>query len=136
LPQPGLAEVLGPFACEEVIRDLLASASRPYRNLIGVACGRSRGRQLVPIIRNLFANRGYRSSILFLFDLRLSLINPAQLDLIEREIAWCGRLVAVRICGEIEMGFAGHDDMRPSMHRRYGEPVRRIETGLRRDERP
>jgi hypothetical protein len=44
--------------------------------------------------------------------------------------------VAVRICSEIEMGFAGHDHVCPGMHRRYGEPVRRIETGLRRDERP
>jgi hypothetical protein len=56
--------------------------------------------------------------------------------LIERQIAWCGRLVSVRICSEIEMGFAGHDYVRPGMHRRYGEPVRRIQTRLRSDQRP
>jgi hypothetical protein len=56
--------------------------------------------------------------------------------LIEREIAWRGRFVPVPICSEIEMGFAGHDYMHPVMQRCYGEPVRRIQTGLRRDERP
>ena len=74
-------------------------------------------------------------SFLFL-DLRLPLIDPAQLNLIEREIARCGRMVPVPICSEIEMGFAGHDDMRAVMHRCYGEPVRRIQARLRRDERP
>jgi hypothetical protein len=56
--------------------------------------------------------------------------------LIECEIAWCGRIVSVPICCEIEMGFAGHDYMHPVMQRCYGEPVRRIQTRPRRDERP
>jgi hypothetical protein len=56
--------------------------------------------------------------------------------LIEREIAWCGRLVSVPICSEIEMGFAGHNYMHPVMQRCYGEAVRRVQTRLRRDERP
>jgi hypothetical protein len=56
--------------------------------------------------------------------------------LIEREIAWCGRLVPVCICSEIEMGLAGHDDMCAGVPRRYGQPVRRIQARLRRHERP
>ena len=81
-------------------------------------------------------NRCHYSSVLFLFNLRLPFVDPAQLNLIKRKIAWCGRLLAVRICSEIEMGFAGHDHMRPGMHGRYGEAIRRIQTGLRGDERP
>jgi hypothetical protein len=44
LPQTGLAEILRPFACEQVTGDLRTSASRPHGDLIGVAPGRSRGR--------------------------------------------------------------------------------------------
>jgi hypothetical protein len=29
--------------------------------------------------------------------------------LIERRIAWYGRVVSVRLRGEVEVGFAGHD---------------------------
>src|SRR5271155_2251249 len=97
LPQTSLAEILRPFACEEVTRDLLTSSARPHGDFIGVAHGRSRGRQLVAIARNFFANRRHYTSVLFLFHLRLLLIDPAQLNLIESEIAWCGRLVSVRI---------------------------------------
>jgi hypothetical protein len=38
--------------------------------------------------------------------------------------------------GEIEMGLAGHDDMHVVVQMRNGEPVRRIQAGLRRDECP
>src|SRR5271154_6975993 len=86
LPQTSLAEVLRPFACEEVIRDLRTSGTRPHRDFIGVARGCSRSRQLVPIIRKSLANCRYNSSIFFLFDLGLPLIDSAQLNLIEREI--------------------------------------------------
>jgi hypothetical protein len=44
--------------------------------------------------------------------------------------------VSVRIRGEIEMGFARHDDMRPAMQRCNGQPVRRIQAGLCREKRP
>src|SRR5271165_2651691 len=56
LPQTSLAEVLRPFACEEIIGNLRTSAARPHGDLVGVAARRSRGRQLVPIIRNFLAN--------------------------------------------------------------------------------
>jgi hypothetical protein len=66
----------------------------------------------------------------------LPLIDPAQLNLIKRKIAWCGRFVPVPICCEIEMSFAGHDYMHLVMQRCYGELVRRIQARLRGDERP
>jgi len=79
----------------------------------------------------LFANRRHNSSVLFLRDLRLPLIDPMQINLIEAEIAGCGRIVSVPIRSEIEMGFARHDYMHAALHVCNGEPIRRIQAGLR-----
>jgi hypothetical protein len=42
----------------------------------------------------------------FFPDLGLPLIDPVQINLIESEIAGCGRIVSVAIRSEIEMFFA------------------------------
>jgi hypothetical protein len=68
--------------------------------------GRSRGYQLVSILRKLFANRRHNSSVLFLSDLSLPFIDPMQINLIEPEIAGCGRIVSVPTRSEIEMFFS------------------------------
>jgi len=65
------------------------------------------------------------------------LIDPVQIDLIEAEIAGCGRIVSIPSRSEIEMVFARHDYMHPSaMYVCNGKQVRRIQAGLRRDKRP
>jgi hypothetical protein len=79
----------------------------------------------------LFANRRHHRSVLFLRDLSPPLIDPVQINLIEAEIAGCGRIVSVPICGEIEMGFARHDYMHPATKVRNREPIRRIQVRLR-----
>jgi hypothetical protein len=106
LAQTGLAEILRPLAYEQVTSNLHTYASRPDGDLVGVARGRSRNYQLVSILRKLFANRRHNSSVLFLLDLRVPLIDPAQNDLIEPEIAGRGRIVSVPTRSEIEMCFA------------------------------
>ena len=82
-------------------------------------------------------NRSHNSSVLFLRDLSLPLIDPMQINLIEAEIAGCGRIVSVPIRCEIEVGFARHDNMHSAaMHVCNGKPVRRFQAGLGREERP
>ena len=44
--------------------------------------------------------------------------------------------MSARVRSEIEVGFAGHDNMHAVMLSRKREPVRRLQAGLRRDERP
>jgi hypothetical protein len=56
--------------------------------------------------------------------------------LIEPKITGCGRLVSAPIRGEIKAAFSRHDYMHSVMKRCNGEPVRRIQTGLRGNERP
>jgi hypothetical protein len=85
----------------------------------------------------LVANRGNKSSVLFLDDLILPLVDPVQINLIEAEIARRGRIVPVPIRSEIEMGLARHDYMHSAaLNVCNGEPIRRIQARLRRDERP
>ena len=83
-----------------------------------------------------FANRRHDRSILFLLDLRLAVIDPVQLNLIEPQIARRRRGVSVLIRSDIEMGLAGHDDVQRVMQGGNGEPVGRIQAGLRREQRP
>ena len=71
-----------------------------------------------PSFESFSLNRRHDSSVLLLLHLGLLLIDPAQLDLIERRIAWYGRVVSVRLRGEIEVGLAGHDDMHAIMQHR------------------
>jgi hypothetical protein len=106
LPQTGLAEILRPLADKWVNGGLRTPGSRPHRDLIGVPRGHSRAYQLLAILRNLFANRSHNRSVLFLRDFRLPLIDLVQNNLIESEIAGCGRIVSVPIRSEIEMFFA------------------------------
>lgn len=96
-----------------------------------------RDRQLIRITRKPFADRCHDRSIFLLIDLDLLLAHPVQLDLIERRIAGNRRVMPVRLRSEIELGFAGHDDMHRIVRQRcHGEFVRRSQAGLRGHKRP
>ena len=81
-------------------------------------------------------NRRHDSAVLLLLDLGVSLIDPVQLDLIERRIAWYGRFVSVPFRCKVQMRLSGHDDTHSIMEYGDGEVIGRIEAGLRKDQRP
>src|SRR5208282_5029005 len=108
---------------EQVSGELRSSGSRPDCDLIGMARPRSGGHQFLTILRNLIADGGHKSSVFFFDDLILPLVDPVQINLIEAEIAGCGRIVSVAIRSEIEMVFAGHHYMHSAaLHVCNGEP--------------
>src|ERR1700739_8828 len=92
--------------------------------------------QLVPIIRYSLANRRHEGSVLFLFDLRLSLVDSMQFDLIEPRISRYGRVMSVSLGCEIEVRVARHDYMHSVMQCCDGGFIGRIHGRLRRDKGP
>ena len=109
LTQAGLTWVFRPVAYEAIAGEPWTTTARPHDDLIGLTASGRCARQFVPVIRKLFMYRRDHRSILFLRDLRLFLIDSAELNLAERQIARCRRCVSLRIRDYIQMGFACDD---------------------------
>jgi hypothetical protein len=95
LPQTSLAEVLRPLASQWVKGDLRASASRPHRDLVGMATLVVVTVSSFPSLESFSRTVATTAPSFFSLTSACSLIDPVQLDLIERRIAWYGRFVSV-----------------------------------------